>query len=107
MIVNAAKQVHLIDFGLSLLVSRESSGRPKGSGALQGTVPYVAPEQTGRVNRTIDFRADLYSFGVMLYEMLCNRLPFAHQDPNVLVYEPNRAASTSLHTCWAILFADI
>src|SRR4029077_16589406 len=51
-----------------------------------GTLPYMAPEQTGRMNRSIDSRSDLYSMGVVLYEMLTGTLPFTASDPMELVH---------------------
>ena len=48
---------------------------------IAGTLPYMAPEQTGRMNRSIDSRSDLYSLGVTLYEMLTGTLPFTASDP--------------------------
>src|SRR5262249_19059918 len=48
---------------------------------IAGTLAYMAPEQTGRMNRSIDSRTDLYAFGVMLYEMLTGSLPFSASDP--------------------------
>jgi serine/threonine protein kinase len=48
---------------------------------IAGTLAYMAPEQTGRMNRSIDARSDLYSFGVTLYEMLTGVLPFTATDP--------------------------
>jgi PAS domain S-box-containing protein len=48
---------------------------------IAGTLPYMAPEQTGRMNRSIDSRSDLYSLGVTLYQMLTGSLPFAAADP--------------------------
>ena len=48
---------------------------------LQGTLEYMSPEQTGRMNRAIDYRSDLYSLGVTLYRLLANELPFSARDP--------------------------
>jgi predicted ATPase/signal transduction histidine kinase/CheY-like chemotaxis protein/HPt (histidine-containing phosphotransfer) domain-containing protein len=67
---------HLVDFSISSLLPREIQklASPRG---LEGSLPYISPEQTGRMNRSIDTRADLYSLGVTLYELLAGRLPFA------------------------------
>jgi serine/threonine protein kinase len=73
-------QCRLMGFGISsrLLRERQSPGPPD---FIAGTLPYMAPEQTGRMNRSVDSRSDLYSFGVLLYEMLTGSLPFAASDP--------------------------
>ncbi len=52
----------------------------------KATIAYVAPEQTGRINRLIDYRTDLYSLGVVLYEMFTGKLPFVSDDPIEPVY---------------------
>ncbi|HZF56778.1 MAG TPA: AAA family ATPase [Polyangiaceae bacterium] len=77
--------VHLIDFGLATRISAEASRGPSPD-ALEGTLAYIAPEQTGRMNRPVDYRADLYSFGVTLYQMLTASLPFTTTDPVELVH---------------------
>ena len=46
----------------------------------EGSLPYISPEQTGQMNRPIDCRSDLYSLGVVFYELLAGRLPFEAQD---------------------------
>jgi serine/threonine protein kinase len=76
----ATGQVKLADFGLASRSSREqsSAGPPR---LIEGSLPYLSPEQTGRMNRAIDSRADLYALGVVFYEMLTGRLPFEAQDP--------------------------
>ena len=48
---------------------------------IAGTLPYMAPEQTGRLNRSVDSRSDLYALGVLLYEMSTGTLPFSATDP--------------------------
>lgn len=52
----------------------------------KGNLAYIAPEQTGRVNRTIDFRTDFYAIGVIFYEMLTGSLPFDTNDPMEMVH---------------------
>ena len=61
--------VRLIDFGLATRLPRESPSL-RTPNVLEGTLAYISPEQTGRMNRSIDYRTDLYSLGVTLYEML-------------------------------------
>jgi serine/threonine protein kinase len=63
-------------------VSRLPPGQiPAPPEEITGTLAYMAPEQTGRMNRSIDARSDLYSFGITLYEMLTGTLPFTATDP--------------------------
>ena len=53
---------------------------------LEGTLAYIAPEQTGRMNRGLDYRSDFYSLGITFYELLTNKLPFETTDPMELVH---------------------
>ncbi|OCQ95057.1 guanylate cyclase [Nostoc sp. MBR 210] len=80
-----SEQVKLTDFGLSsrLFLEKPTIGNPN---LLEGTLAYIAPEQTGRMNRSIDYRSDFYSLGVTLYEMLTGKLPFTNHDPLELVH---------------------
>ena len=77
--------MHLIDFGIATRILKEGAAATS-AGSLEGTLAYLAPEQTGRVNRGIDERTDLYSLGVTLYEMLTGALPFSMSDPVELLH---------------------
>ena len=76
----ATGQVWLTGFGIASRLPRERQP-PEPPEVLAGTLAYMAPEQTGRVNRSIDSRSDLYSLGVTFYEMLTGSLPFMASDP--------------------------
>ena len=74
-LVNSATgQCWLMGFGIASRLPRERQA-PEPPEVIAGTLAYMAPEQTGRMNRSIDSRSDLYSLGVTLYEMLTGRLP--------------------------------
>ncbi|MBK9263557.1 MAG: AAA family ATPase [Polyangiaceae bacterium] len=79
-LIDDGEDVELIDFELATTLPRivEHDVRPD---VLEGTLAYIAPEQTGRMNRSIDNRTDLYSFGATLYRMLVGRPPFIETDP--------------------------
>ncbi|MEH2078245.1 MAG: AAA family ATPase [Nostoc sp.] len=79
------KQVKLIDFSIASLLPRETQTLVNPN-VLEGTLAYISPEQTGRMNRGIDYRTDFYSFGVTFYELLTGELPFASNDPMELVH---------------------
>jgi PAS domain S-box-containing protein len=73
-------QVWFTGFGIASRLPRERQS-PEPPEFIAGTLPYMAPEQTGRMNRSVDSRSDLYSLGVILYEMLTGTLPFSASDP--------------------------
>lgn len=81
----ATGQLKLIDFDLALRSSREEVSI-QSPATLSGTLAYISPEQSGRINRTIDYRADFYSLGVTLYELLTGQLPFRGEDPLELIH---------------------
>src|SRR6266508_1643731 len=92
----ATGQVKLIDFGISTVLSRETPTF-RTPNVLEGTLAYLSPEQTGRMNRDIDYRTDFYSFGVTLYELLTGRLPFGSDDPLELVHSHIAKLPPPLH----------
>ncbi|MDF5708517.1 MAG: AAA family ATPase [Nostoc sp. S4] len=80
-----SQQVKLIDFSIASLLPRETQ-EIQNFNVLEGTLAYLSPEQTGRMNRGIDYRSDFYALGVTLYELLTGQLPFQSNDPMELVH---------------------
>jgi predicted ATPase/signal transduction histidine kinase/tRNA A-37 threonylcarbamoyl transferase component Bud32 len=78
-------QVKIIDFGISTQLTRENPTL-KNPNVLEGTLAYMSPEQTGRMNRSLDYRTDFYSLGVTFYELLTRKLPFESPDALELVH---------------------
>ncbi|NJL12755.1 MAG: serine/threonine-protein kinase PknK [Microscillaceae bacterium] len=79
------QKVYLIDFGSASRIDLKTQnlGNPH---RLEGTLNYISPEQTGRMNRVVDYRSDLYSLGITLFEALTNHLPFPFADALELIH---------------------
>ena len=101
-LVNCADgQVRLTGFGIASRLPRERQP-PAPPESIAGTLAYMAPEQTGRINRSIDARSDLYAFGVTLYQMLTGRLPFSAADPMEWVHCHIARKPVALRRGWKI-----
>lgn len=79
------QRIKLIDLSISSQLSEETQDyiNPR---LLEGTLAYISPEQTGRMNLAIDYRSDFYSLGIMLFEMLTGQLPFQSSDILELIH---------------------
>ncbi len=78
-------QIKLIDFSIASRLLKETQDLQNPNG-LEGTLAYLSPEQTGRMNRGVDYRADFYALGITLYELFTQTLPFKSNDPLELVH---------------------
>ncbi|WP_228061873.1 ATP-binding protein, partial [[Phormidium] sp. LEGE 05292] len=90
-------QIKIIDFGISTKFTRENP-TIKNPHLLEGTLAYMSPEQTGRMNRSLDRRTDFYSLGATFYRLLTQKLPFETEEPLELVHchiakQPNQVKS--------------
>ena len=90
------KHVKLIDFSIASLLPRETQTLMNPN-VLEGTLGYLSPEQTGRMNRGIDYRTDFYSLGVTFYGLLAGQLPFQSNDAMELVHCHIAKQPPSLH----------
>ncbi|MBD2772762.1 AAA family ATPase [Iningainema sp. BLCCT55] len=84
-IINPQGVVKITDFSIASRLSQETP-QLIDSAQVEGTLAYMSPEQTGRMNRCLDYRSDFYSLGVTFYQMLTGCLPFESQDPLELVH---------------------
>ncbi|MCT7966814.1 AAA family ATPase [Laspinema sp. D1] len=79
-------EVKIADFSIAVSGAKETQGMISVD-AIEGTLAYMSPEQTGRMNRAIDYRTDLYSLGITFYELLTGRLPFQAKTPLEWVHQ--------------------
>ncbi|MCP4135243.1 MAG: serine/threonine-protein kinase PknK [bacterium] len=94
---NAEKNIlRIIDFGIATQLPREITS-VKNPNVLIGTLAYISPEQSGRMNRSLDYRTDFYSLGITFYWMLSGDLPFKSKDLLELVHSHIAVVPVSLH----------
>ena len=79
-------EVKIADFSIAVSGTKETQGMISAD-AIEGTLAYMSPEQTGRMNRAIDYRTDLYSLGITFYELLTGQLPFQAKTPLEWVHQ--------------------
>jgi predicted ATPase/signal transduction histidine kinase len=91
------QQVKIIDFSIASLLPKQQQELINPN-ILEGTLAYISPEQTGRMNRGIDYRTDFYSLGVTFFELLTGQLPFKSSDPIELVHCHLAQVPTFPHT---------
>lgn len=89
-------EVKLIDFGIARTAASEAQATRK-SGLFEGTLQYMSPEQTGRMSQLLDYRADLYSLGIMLYELVAGVTPFQMDDTLALLHAHIALEAPILH----------
>lgn len=89
-------QMKIIDFEISSSFGRENKDS-EAINVIEGTLAYISPEQTGRMNRTLDYRSDFYSLGVTFYEMLSGRTPFVFTDKLEIIHAHIAIAPKPLH----------
>ncbi|MBM9576412.1 AAA family ATPase, partial [Leptospira sp. 201903070] len=77
--------LRIVDFGISTRLSKEETSWSNPN-RLEGSIHYVSPEQTGRMNRSVDYRSDFYSLGITFYELITGKLPFESEDLLELVH---------------------
>ena len=90
------EQLKITNFSIATRLSREVH-QNSNTTLLEGTLAYISPEQTGRMNRDIDYRTDLYSLGITFYEMLTGELPFNSTDTRELIHSHIAVTPVSPH----------
>jgi predicted ATPase/tRNA A-37 threonylcarbamoyl transferase component Bud32 len=94
---STTKQIKIIDFGIATSLAEETV-RFGQVNALEGTLAYISPEQTGRMNCAIDYRTDYYSLGVTFFQLLTGQLPFKANDALEIVHAHLTAPPPEVHT---------
>jgi len=87
--------IKITDFGIAAEITRKNEEVYNPS-VIEGTLAYLSPEQTGRMNCAVDYRTDLYSLGITFYEMLAGKVPFMAKDPLEIIYSHIAKAPVAL-----------
>ncbi len=103
-LVNDENHIRLIDFNLARRIKKGLGKLFGGKGSIQGTYSYMAPEQIR--GQVVDERADIYSFGCMVYELISGKLPFSGSNPNDLLNKHLRTRPTQLSVLNKNVHAD-
>lgn len=98
LLIDAELNIRIIDFGLATFSAHNQPGSGEVVNQLAGTLNYLSPEQTGRVNRVVDYRTDLYAMGATFYELFCGSPPFINTDPLELIHAQIASQPKPLHT---------
>ncbi|GGA09430.1 AAA family ATPase [Okeania sp. KiyG1] len=85
LIQTTTQKTKIIDFSIATRLETETQSIINPN-YIEGTLAYISPEQTGRMNRCIDYRSDFYSLGVTFYQMLTKQLPFHSNDPMEIIH---------------------
>ena len=88
--------IRLVDF-ISAIDVRDVSHFIYDKSFIRDTLAYTSPEQTGRINHRVVFSSDLYSLGIVFYEMLTGRLPFLSDDPLELIHQHLAREAPKVH----------
>ncbi|MDX1957094.1 MAG: AAA family ATPase [Leptospiraceae bacterium] len=90
------QNARITDFGISTIIN-EKIAEIYETSTIEGTLPYISPEQTGRMNLNVDYRTDLYSLGITFFEILTGKLPFESRDPLELIHQHMAKEAPKVH----------